>query len=531
MGLHACGALGDRLVTAAIAAGCDVALVSCCPQKIDAPVRAPLSRAGASLHLRRETLGLANLTARPVGVETSLEATLAAREARHALHLLLRGRGVTLTPGEEMRGINRRRAHAGLAAPALSMRGLPPAGDAELRAFEAEARRRYARVRRLSLPRNMLARLVELAVVLDRAAALEEHGAAVPVLTIFDRAVTPRNVALFASHAPTASPDARDAAVVEVIGGARATLRLDMGDPLTDILQLTRAQSVITGGFAVGGDFAFRFRSHAKIKFYSVDGTCWLRRGTGTDAVELERGDVLLLTSDDSFVLASGLGVPPVEVCPVFESHPGGVTAGAGATCSLLVGVISFDPAFADLLGDALPPFVHVRAAAPESAALRWMLERIEREQRARLPAAGAASAELAQLVLIEALRASAAEGEALRPGWFRAMRDERVGRALRLMHGRPDHEWTLAELARAAAMSRASFAARFKAVAGAAPLAYLTQWRMRLARRALRDGDASVLEIARSLGYASESAFSHAFKRETGLAPRHYRAAAAGAS
>jgi AraC-like DNA-binding protein len=33
-----------------------------------------------------------------------------------------------------------------------------------------------------------------------------------------------------------------------------------------------------------------------------------------------------------------------------------------------------------------------------------------------------------------------------------------------------------------------------------------------------------SVSELAQSLGYTSESAFSHAFKRVTGMAPRHYR-------
>jgi hypothetical protein len=209
VGLHACGALGDRLILAAAAAGCDVALVSCCLQKIEGAARAPLSRAAAGLSIRKETLGLTNLTPGPEGVEASLEATLAAREARQALRLLLRERGVETAPGEEMRGINRRRAHAGLAAiaaPALARRGLPAASEAELRRCEEEARRRHARARRLSLPRSMLARPLEIAVVLDRAAALEESGHHARVYTLFDRLVTPRNVALFASRAPVRLP-------------------------------------------------------------------------------------------------------------------------------------------------------------------------------------------------------------------------------------------------------------------------------------------------------------------------------------
>ena len=77
--------------------------------------------------------------------------------------------------------------------------------------------------------------------------------------------------------------------------------------------------------------------------------------------------------------------------------------------------------------------------------------------------------------------------------------------------------------------MSRSTFALRFKTVAGVAPLAYLTEWRMRLAERALRDGDIRVATLARSLGYTSESAFSNAFKRVTGNAPKRFRIAARG--
>ncbi|TIW06219.1 MAG: helix-turn-helix transcriptional regulator, partial [Mesorhizobium sp.] len=59
---------------------------------------------------------------------------------------------------------------------------------------------------------------------------------------------------------------------------------------------------------------------------------------------------------------------------------------------------------------------------------------------------------------------------------------------ALRLMHGDPARAWHLEELAKACAMSRTSFAVHFRTVAGIAPLAYLTEWRMRLAERALRE-------------------------------------------
>jgi AraC-like DNA-binding protein len=91
-------------------------------------------------------------------------------------------------------------------------------------------------------------------------------------------------------------------------------------------------------------------------------------------------------------------------------------------------------------------------------------------------------------------------------------------------MHGNPGHPWQLEELARAAGMSRTSFAVYFREVAGIPPLTYLAEWRMQSARQRLLEEDVPVATLAEALGYASESAFSNAFKRHTGLAPKRYR-------
>lgn len=211
IGLHACGELGDRLTQTAAQAACDLALVSCCLQKISGSVRRPLSQTAGGAELRKEHLGLSNLTAQPRGVEVDIEVTLAARETRYALGSLLRERGVTLEPGAEMSGINRRRASAGLAdvaTRALAQRGLAPASAAELAHHRQLAARDYARIRRLSLPRSMLARLVEVLVSLDRAAHLEEQGQQVLVATLFERAVSPRNIGIFASRSLSRLPTA-----------------------------------------------------------------------------------------------------------------------------------------------------------------------------------------------------------------------------------------------------------------------------------------------------------------------------------
>jgi hypothetical protein len=214
VGLHACGELGDHLVGAVAVSRCDVALVSCCLQKTSAARRVPLSLAGRVLDLRRGALGLANLSAREEGVEASSSQNLRAREARLALRYLLRARGLDIGAGVEMRGVNRRRAQAGfadLATHALALRGLPPPTALELRSLGDAARRDHAVIRRLSLPRDLLARLIELAVVRDRAAALEERGHAVAVAQLFEQRVTPRNTVIFASADPRRLPPLRAA--------------------------------------------------------------------------------------------------------------------------------------------------------------------------------------------------------------------------------------------------------------------------------------------------------------------------------
>jgi SAM-dependent methyltransferase len=209
VGLHACGELGDRLVLAAAAARCDLLLCSCCFQKIRTPERVALSRTGGALVLRRSELGLANLSSGVTGVEATLGENLAGREARLALRRLLQARGVEVLAGAEMRGVNRRRAQTGLpalAARVLSARKLAPPTPAELRCHGERAQREHAAIRRLSLPRTLLGRLVELSVVLDRAALLEETGQSVLVAQLFEQRVTPRNTALLATAEPRNLP-------------------------------------------------------------------------------------------------------------------------------------------------------------------------------------------------------------------------------------------------------------------------------------------------------------------------------------
>ena len=81
-----------------------------------------------------------------------------------------------------------------------------------------------------------------------------------------------------------------------------------------------------------------------------------------------------------------------------------------------------------------------------------------------------------------------------------------------------------MAALAREAGLSRTGFAERFSARLGLTPMAYVTSWRMQIAREALVVRGLSVAEAAELSGYASESAFSRVFKKEIGVSPAAFR-------
>jgi AraC-like DNA-binding protein len=301
-----------------------------------------------------------------------------------------------------------------------------------------------------------------------------------------------------------------------------------VADPFSDILKLTHAESVVTGGFSAGGAWAIAFPASDKIKFFAVvRGACWASLEGEREPVRFETGDVGLLVAKRSYVLASGLGVPLVDAMDLF-SRAGRTTAqlGDGGDFAHLGGHVLLDPVFGGLLLDVLPPWIHIRAASPHAMRFRWLLEQLVAEQDSQMPGTQLASGQLAQLLFIQIVRAHLETSEAMPASWLRALADPRIAPALRLMHAEPGRAWGLEDLARACGMSRTTFAAYFKAIAAVPPLTYLTEWRMRLAGRALRDNGTSIAVLAESLGYGSESAFSHAFKRCVGVSPKSFRSA-----
>ena len=298
-------------------------------------------------------------------------------------------------------------------------------------------------------------------------------------------------------------------------------------DPFSDVLSLIRAKSVVSGTLAAGGAWSIRFPASDLINFWGIArGECWLVTKTADAPLHLRAGDFLLRTAFEPAVLATDLDATPVDFQQILAAgDEGRLHHGDGEEFLMIGGKVELDAKLGAGLLDSLPASIHIPHGSTHATILECLLTQLVRERTENSLGVASASAQLAHLMFIQILRAHLDSGATLAPGWLRLMGNHRLAPALRLLHGDPARAWRLDELARECGISRATFASHFKSTAGTAPLAYLSQWRMRLAERALRDGDNAISSLGYSLGYASESAFSNAFKRLVGEAPARYRA------
>ncbi len=293
-----------------------------------------------------------------------------------------------------------------------------------------------------------------------------------------------------------------------------------MIDPLAEVVTLLQPAATLSK--AVGGAGAWRLRrTDAGQPFYCVllEGACRLEVA-GHQAILLARGDFVLIPAAHDYTFSS------VELpAPGHYTEPAMLAGGevrlgtpeGPPEVLFLVGHCVFGSPDAALLVSLLPQLVHVRG----EARLATLVELVGDETRGTRPARDLVLARLLEVLLIEALRSTA--DTAASPGLLRGLADPRLAAAIRCMHERPDHAWTIAELASEAALSRSTFFDRFRRAVGAAPMDYLLTWRMALAQSLLRRRQGGIAEVARRIGYGSASTFSVAFSRHVGVPPGQY--------
>jgi AraC-like DNA-binding protein len=292
-------------------------------------------------------------------------------------------------------------------------------------------------------------------------------------------------------------------------------------DPLAQMLEMLEPECRVTGRLVAGGDWVRGFSTLDATKFcVATLGSCWYMVDAHGPA-QLSLGDVLITNGTTVLTVAGTFdALHRATHTPLVTEDNGRYRLGEGEDFAMLVGLVTVHPERQRLLRSTLPPAIHVHADTAEAAPLAWLLSQVLLEmQPGKRPGSASVLAGVTNLLFVHALRAYMAHAPVGDQNWLKGLGDPRLGTALGRIHNCPSHNWSVGELAREAHMSRTSFAVRFRTVMGIAPLAYLTQWRMHLAQRALQMG-ASVAEAAVLVGYASESAFRVAYKRAMDAPP-----------
>ncbi|HET7154035.1 MAG TPA: AraC family transcriptional regulator [Hyphomicrobiaceae bacterium] len=294
-----------------------------------------------------------------------------------------------------------------------------------------------------------------------------------------------------------------------------------MVDPLSEVVTLLRPHTVLTKGISGAGRWAVRYADFGHPSFCTITaGTCRLEVD-GEEVLTLEAGDFVLLPATPGFTLSSLEPATPKLIDPkVMPTSTEDVRHGmpeGEPDVRLLGGYFVFDSPDADLLVSLLPAMVHVRDAERLSILVRLVGEEASESRSGR----DLVLSRLVEVLLIEALRST--QGEDAPPGLLRGLGDARLAESMRQMHGDPARPWTVAQLAKSAALSRSAFFDRFTRAVGVPPMEYLLAWRMAVAKDLLRRQDVGVAEVAERVGYGSASTFSTAFSRHVGQPPGRY--------
>jgi AraC-like DNA-binding protein len=293
-------------------------------------------------------------------------------------------------------------------------------------------------------------------------------------------------------------------------------------DLLQDHLARARASGGVFARTVAQPPWGLRLAGTIQLAVHAVArGRAWLWLDDPKTALELAPGDVALVRGGPDHHIAHEPGATCVEPEDFRTRHAHDERSDDQRATVFLCGAYRFSGDIGQGLLDALPPVLPLFAAVGDP--LHDVIALVSRELAAFAPAQQTVLDRLLDVLLVLAVRTSFQQSTTA-PRWFRASTDPRLGAALRAMHEDAARSWTVPELAAVSGLSRAAFARAFQESLGQAPMQYLTDWRMTLARDHLRTGESTLAQIAALTGYGSPYAFAAAFRRHHGQPPGQWR-------
>ena len=302
-------------------------------------------------------------------------------------------------------------------------------------------------------------------------------------------------------------------------------------DVLTDILQSIRLRSTLYCRATMRAPWGFRVSERNVASFHIVTGgTCWLTVDGMHRPVLLTEGDLVILPHGHAHAMTDDPKTPVTRLEDLKPKQPvreDGVfySVGQGVVTTLVCGGLQLEDYATNPVYSILPVFIHLKSR--HGKAHPWLsaiVKLVKLEAGANQPEAETIITRLSEILFIRAVRAYICTVADTQTGWFGALKDPQVGQALALLQQHPDESWTVDSLASHVSLSRSAFSARFKLLVGESPMHYLTRIRLTKAAVLLRTQSATLLEVATTIGYDSDVAFSKAFKRQFGVSPGAYR-------
>ena len=305
-------------------------------------------------------------------------------------------------------------------------------------------------------------------------------------------------------------------------------------DPLSAIAPLLRVRPEIQEicRFAARWEAEHQAEPLGCAQFHIVTkGRCFLEQRHG-EPLLLQAGQLLLLPHGDAHVVRSagregGIGAPiriefnnAVRIKTNTEDE---------SDTELICGRLKFHAAPDNLIIAALPAAIVLRLGPGEPFhRMRMLVQAIDEELEAGRPGATAVAEDLASALFVMMLRGHFDQA-ACSNNLMKLLVALPSARAVTAMLMAPARAWTLDALAAEARVSRATLVRIFRKAAGLAPLAFLGELRLELARHRLASTNVSLAKLAAEVGYDSESSFARAFRRRFGVSPGRSRSSSSG--
>ncbi|MEO9946580.1 MAG: AraC family transcriptional regulator [Paraglaciecola sp.] len=236
-------------------------------------------------------------------------------------------------------------------------------------------------------------------------------------------------------------------------------------------------------------------------------GACWVKIG---DKIEqLFTGDLIFLGPGTDHTLTS--------------EAPEGQMSISGESTLLLCGTCSFEQDILSPLKDMFQQTTIVREDELDKHPwLKSTFSQLSSEYMAQNIGNEIIVNKLTEVVLVELIRINF--GRQKQHSFLHALKDKRIKKALELMHESPQEQWTIDTLASRIGMSRAAFAKKFTLLVEQTVFNYLSNLRIQKAKKMITTTTLFIDDIALSVGYESERAFTKTFSKYVGSTPKQYR-------